>query len=328
MSKPKKEKAPKEKKPKKEKAPEEGTEGKKKKKKGPLLIILALVVIAAVAAVVIFVVLPRLGGGEQDPEVEVSVEPQPPELPPEYQVGEETIVGMTLGADESEAKAEPAKTVVYTYTDLVDAGNAAKTYAIQLSSEKPAVYVVDEEFVRTGPPDFTAREGMVLLARDIVPEEAEDEKTEDDDAEDGDGDQTPPAAGPAKVLTVRMEWSEGVCVVTADEAEGTVTMPPMSSTSSVGGSGGRGGMTVGQMQDYLESIDPAKLGLSGTTMEEYEVFPMDGVVMVNDTPCVKLNVYSSDAQNNNRFMGSYLMSIDGSHLYQLDPATNEIKVLE
>lgn len=321
MSKPKKEKAPKEKKPKKEKVPKEGEEGQegqegKKKKKNPLLFILPLVVIAAAAAIVIFVVLPRLGGGETDPDVEASVEPQPPELPPEYKVGEETIAGMTLGADESEAKAELAKTVVYTYTDLVDAGKAAQTYTSQLTAESPAFSVVDEEFVRTSRPDFTTQEGMVLLARNIVPPEP-DEK----EAEDG---EEPPAPEPAEVLTVRIEWSRGVCVVTADEAEGTVTSPPPPPASSSGG----GSMSISQAQSYLEGLDPAKLGLAGTTMDEYQVLPIDGVVMVNDMPCTMLNIYSSDAYNSNKFMGSYLMSLDGAHLYQLDPVTNEIKTVE
>lgn len=328
--KPKKEKAPKEKKPKKPKkgeAPEEGQEGKKKKK--PILLIIPLAVVLVVAAVVIFVILP--GRNADDPDVEVSVEPVPPSLPPEYEVGDEKVAGMTLGADESEAKAVPAKTVVYTYVDLVDAGKAAETYVSQLAAADPRFYVVDEEFVRTDRPDFSTAEGTVLMARDIVvetPEPSPEPSPEAEESPEGGEATEQPTPSPAPtepveevptmVLTVKMEWSPGQCVVTADQAEGKVTSPPPSQTSGGGGMGQRAA------QDYLKGLEPAQLGLEGSSMDDYEVMIIDGLVRVDAQPCTKLNVYDED----NVFVGCYLVALDGQHLYELDTLSGRVTELE
>ena len=64
-------------------------------------------------------------------------------------------------------------------------------------------------------------------------------------------------------------------------------------------------------------------------MEEYNVYPIDGVEMVDGVACITLYVYSDGGgQGGNEIMGSYLMSIDGAHLYQVNPVTDEIKVLK
>lgn len=338
--KPKKEKPPKVKKPKKPKkgqapagqegeAPQENVQGKKRKLNPVFLIVSAVVIVAAVVIVVLFV-LPRLRGGDDGPDAEATVEPQPPVLPTELPVGDEIVPGMTLEADESEAKAVLAKTITYTYIDLADAGKVAETYVDQLRSADPSFSVVDEEFVRTDKPDFTAAEGMVLMARSLPVPEPEapaqsQEPEESDPAESVPPTQAPEAEEPVRmVLTVRITWSEGQCVVTADEAEGMVTSPPRPQQTPGGSS-----VTIREAQTRLEGMDPAKLGLSGETMEDYTVFPMDGVEMVDGAACITLYVYTNkNTQNSNQFMGSYLMTIDGLHLYRVNPITGEIEVLE
>lgn len=350
--KPKKEKPPKVKKGKKgQPAPEaEGQEqeqGKGKKKLPLPFLLISIVVIIAAAAIVIFVVLPKLQGGEGDmePDASESVEPLPPELPETIMIGETSIAGMTLEADESGALAEKSKLVIYRYTNLVNAGKAAETYVGQLAAESPAFSVVDEEFVRTDRPDFTAQEGMVLMARNVpmeapaaasaAPEESsQPEDTESADPEaSGDVQETAspapeeseaPADQPTPmVLSVRIEWAPGTCVVTANEEEGRVTSPPPSA--------GPSSHTVTQRgaKQILQEMEPAQLGLVGASMDEYEVMPVDGTELVDDRPCIRLYVYSDNNQpNSNEFMGSYLMSVDGEHLYKVDPVTDEIKELD
>lgn len=354
--KPKKEKPPKEKKPKKPKkvkapkgkkgeAPQENEQAQGKKRKlNPIFLIVSAVVIVAAVAIVILFVLPRFRGGDDGPDPVESVEPEPPVLPTELPVGDEIVPGMTLEADESEAKAVLAKTITYTYIDLVDAGKVAETYVNQLRAASPAFSVVDEEFVRTDKPDFTAAEGMVLMARNLPLPETETPEEDAEPTESGAEESAPAESeGPAEsaqptqapeaeeegpvqmVLTVRITWSEGQCVVTADEAEGTVTSPPPSQQQRPGGSS----VSIRGAQERLEGMTPAELGLSGETMEDYTVFPMDGVEMVDGVACITLYVYSDkNAQNSNEFMGSYLMSIDGLHLYRVNPVTNEIEVLK
>ena len=125
------------------------------------------------------------------------------------------------------------------------------------------------------------------------------------------------------VITVRISWSPGQCVVTADEMLGKVTAPPPDST------GGVGQRPVSQQgaQDRISSMTPAELGLPGESMDQYVVFPIDGVEMVDDVACIRVNVFDG-SDGSNRFMGGYLVSTDGQHLYRQDPSTDEIIILK
>lgn len=340
--KPKKEKPPKAKKGKKgQPAPapeEEGQEQQKKKKLPlPLLIISLAVIVAAAVIVFLFVIKPRFfDNADADPDAVVSVEPEPPVLPSEIPIGDDVaIAGLQLGSDESGALAEKAKTITYRYTNLVDSGKAAETYVKQLAQESPGFSLVDEEFVRlTEPPDYTTAEGMVLLARNVpvpAPETTPEPEAESPEPTEGEDGQSPapeeslePTPEPITyVHTVRITWSPGMCVVTADEQEGRVTSPasPSGPTSH--------GVTQRGAKQILQEMEPAQLELTGASMDEYEVMPVNGTETVDDRPCIRLYVYSDNNQpNSNEFIGSYLMSIDGEHLYKVDPITDEIKELE
>lgn len=342
--KPKKEKPPKGKKLKKgQEAPEEveGQEGEgqqPKKKKFPILLLIP-VVLAVAAAVFFFFIRPRMSA-DSDPDVSASVspEPQPPVLPTQIVLDEGlSIVGMALDSDESDALAERTKTVTYTYTNLNNAGKAAETYASQLASkESPAFTLVDEDFVRIREAaDYTTAEGMVLLARNVpvsapaaTPTPAP-EVTVSLDPEASPAPTPTPTPEPEPtpepvtyVHTVRITWSPGVCVVTASEEEGKVTSSPNSGSPAQS-------ISLWDAQDRLESMDPAQLGLTGTSMDEYEIIPMDGTQLVDGKACICMYVYgSNNAAHSNEYMGSYLMSLDGQHLYRLDPVTNQVVELE
>ena len=345
-------KAPKEKKTKKEKPPKEkkvkkgkggpGPEavdeaGQEKKKKFPILMLIPAVVIIAAAVIIFVFVLPGRNA-DKDPDATVSVEPESPVLPTELPVGDEKVPGMVLEADEFAAQAVLAKTITYTYTDLVDSGKAAETYVKQLKSADPRYYVVDEELVRQREqPDFKTGEGMVLMARNLpkpepeVVESAAPEGEESGQPEGSEAPQSPPPEESAEpgdetpdmVITVRISWSPGQCVVTADEILGKVTAPPPDTTGSMGQ------RPIGQQgaQDRISSMTPAELGLPGESMDQYVVFPIDGVEMVDDVACIRVNVYSRE-DGTNRFMGGYLVSSDGLHLYRQDPSTDEIEILK
>ncbi len=336
--KPKKEKPPKEKKVKKGKdVPEEVDEtGQEKKKKFPILMLIPAVVILAAAVIIFVFVLPGRNA-DKDPEATASVEPVPPVLPTELPVGDEIVPGMVLEADEFAAQAVLAKTITYTYTDLVDAGKAAETYVKQLKTADPRYYVVDEELVRQREePDYSAAEGLVLMARPLpkpepeTPESAPPEESGEPESSDAPASAPPeePSApveeAPDMVITVRIAWTPGQCVVTADEMLGKITAPPRE--ENAGGSAQR---PIGQQgaKDRIESMTPAELGLPGESMDQYVVFPLDGVEMVNDVACIRINIYNA-ADGSNEFMGGYLMSTDGLHLYRQDPSGDEIEILK
>ena len=64
-------------------------------------------------------------------------------------------------------------------------------------------------------------------------------------------------------------------------------------------------------------------------MGDYDVIPMDGTQMVDGKPCICMYVYSNhNLPQSNEYMGSYLMSLDGEHLYRLDPNSNQVTELE
>ena len=307
-----------------EEAPAEGKEEAPEKKKSKLFLLIgaAVLLLAAVAVVVIFVILPRFSGG-QDGEPDESVSPEPVlyDLPDSFQVGEETVVGVDpVNPDGVQAELDPR--VSYTYTGLSDAGAEAEAYASNLKAEKFSV--VDDAFVRTDAPDYTTPEGSVLLARNIA-------KTETPSAantgNDPDGSASPsPSAVPAEeekdmVLTVELAWSEGTMVVVCDQAEGKVTSPPQDPASMMPGAA----MTMSEAVDYLYTLEPSVLGLSGTSMESYRIYALDGAVMVNNQLCMRLNIYSREGPDQtNEVAGIYLLTRDGAHLYQLDETAGTV----
>ena len=86
---------------------------------------------------------------------------------------------------------------------------------------------------------------------------------------------------------------------------------------------------IREAEEQLMAMTPAELRLPGTSMSQYEVFPQSGTELVNDVTCIRLDVYnSSDGPNPYLFASSYLMSVDGTHLYKLDPITDDILELD
>lgn len=221
-----------------------------------------------------------------------------------YTIGEESITALT--PDEGSQVVVNTITT-YTYDGLADAGRTASSYASQLCGAESGFSVVNEEYVKTSSPDFTAPEGEVLLAKNV-------ESGAEDEEKDGEE-----ALAANLLLTVRVTWSEGTCVVAVDDAEGQVTEPPPPPS----------GMTLVEAEDYLRSLAPEDLGLTGDTMEEYTIYTMSGAVKVDGNPCVRMNVYTNNnPQRTNELAGCYLMTGNGSKLYRLDPATNEVTELD
>ena len=140
----------------------------------------------------------------------------------EYPVGEQTVAALTT----EESGVTMDSVVTYTYSGLSSAGTTAQDYAGQLRGSESGFSIVDEEYVKTDAPDFTQPEGEVLLAKNLEQLLA-DLKGHNGGGEDKEGEgeaSAPPAED--MVLYVRVSWSEGTCVVSADEAPGKVTAPP------------------------------------------------------------------------------------------------------
>ena len=182
-------------------------------------------------------------------------------------------------------------TISYTYEGLESAASTVAGYVAQLKSEESGGFtVVDEELAEAEEPPFTTLDGTVRLAKN--------------------------AAEPGKAITVLITWVQGSCTVTLDEVEGSVTTAPEV-------------MTMTEAVDFLMSKPPASLGLDGSSMEDYRVCALDGAVLVDGEPCMRIYVYSADnPQQTNELEGSYLMSGDGRHLYRLHEETDTVEELD
>lgn len=348
--KPKKEKAPKPKKEKKQKKPKKGKKGavpelenpeegvvetgKKSKKKKLLLVLLPVLVLAVGAAVFFFVVRPRLGG--EKPE-EPPPPPEPVELPLMYTIGEtevhalpvwgestvyleeqevpaaESVEKTDAGEEDSgeDAEAEDAgdksageepavpTAVTYRYEGLSSPGTLASVYTTLMTLDDIGFSQVDEELVRIKEPEALAVEaGSVRLAKNAP--------------EDG------------KAMSIQLEWTEELCTVTADLVDGRVKNPPEPVSPM-----GPMGMSADQIMDYMGTLNPSVLGLEGATMEEYDLLMQDGSVLIDGNPCVRVNAYRINSETGtNEIGGNYFLSLDGSHLYRLDVASNSVTELD
>lgn len=351
--KPKKEKAPKPKKEKKAKKPKKGKKGaapelenpeegvvetgKKSKKKKLLMILLPVLVLAAGAAVFFFVIRPRLGG--EKPE-EPPPPPEPVELPLMYTIGETEIHALPVwgestvyleeepapvieappvdeepagtaaedaggtaaeggdAAGDQEAEPEEPTVVGYRYEGLGSPGTLAGVYITLMTQEDVGFSQVDGELTRIKEPEEPSLErGAVRLAKNAP--------------EDG------------KAMCILLEWTKELCTVTMDLVDGRVKNPPEPVSPA-----GPMGMSADQMIEYMQSLSPSVLGLEGSTMEGYDLLMQDGSVLIDDVPCVRINAYQINSQNTYEIGGNYFLSLDGSHLYKLDVASNSVEELD
>ena len=132
-------------------------------------------------------------------------------------------------------------------------------------------------------PDFSAEEGQAVAVQE----------TDDPDT----------------LFVLRCQWKEDSCTVIPEQTAASELDWP--ETDSV---------TLKQAVEYLQGMSPAQLGLTGSSMQEYTVFAQEGTVYLDDTPCLCLNVYRA---KDHQFAQSYLLTLPGMELYQLDRQTGE-----
>lgn len=329
-------------------APEKGAEGGeaqaagKKGGKKKILLLLPLVAIAVAAGVFFF--LKGKGGKEADKPLEpitapvvylFSEEIGVPALPVQDTVvvyeekipreqapaadeaeGTEGTEGTedaesaegTEGAQEAEGAEEAEEVTVtrYTYEGVSDPKGLMAAYAVLMTQEDVGFSAIDAEMVRTDLPDFEGKE-----ATEDAP--ASPPVTTVTLARNGDIDNE-------IVHSLLLEWDEDSCSVTVDTPSGRVRdpKPPASAPQAPG-------LTV----EGFKQLNPAVLGLEGSSMEEYNVLVQDGLIMVYGSPCVRISAYSVNQQTgSNEIAGSYFLSADGQHVYRYDTESNSVEELE
>ncbi|WP_294515274.1 hypothetical protein [uncultured Intestinimonas sp.] len=213
------------------------------------------------------------------------------EMPETYAVGDDSLPALgTVGVPGAEGttftteESEEGEPVTYVYSGLVSGGAEAEIYVDALTSDGTCS-VIDESGVIQDPPDFTAEEGSVLVGKDT---------------QAGDG-----------ILQAALQWTADSCTVTVSVAEGLQVTEPQDEPT----------ITVTQAVDSIESMSPARLGLEGTSMADYLVYPQDGYVLVDGEACYQMNVYNQD----HSIQETCMLTLDGKTLYRLDRETGQVE---
>lgn len=241
-------------------------------------------------------------------------------LPATYQVGGVDVAALSL---EDETGVTEASSEVYTYKGVKEPGVAVQSYVQELTQEENGFVVVNQDYVQVQHPNYSTEENQVFLAKTLSEGSGEGETSEVSAQEES---SSAPAEGETEevsqdqLLTMELSWSPGECVVTVGTDEGTIQLAEDAEPIEP--------MSENEMVDYFNSLTPADLGLSGESMSEYEVYVMGGNVLVDEHPCVKLQVYSrNNAGDTNQFVGMYLMSSGGEYIYRVDMDTGEASQL-
>ena len=321
--------------------------GKKKVGKKKILILIPVAAVA-IGALAYFVIIPKLFP-QEEPE---PAEPEPIPAPLTYQLGETQIPALPVlgdsvlvyqedppvpetpepeaspealsansgekeaddkdgaegegeGEAEPEAEAEPPEitAVSYRYEGYTQQMPLLIAYTTLMTSEDVGFSFVDETLTRFKEEEYPSMDsprGSILLARNAIAE-----------------------ADSGKALTIQLDWTPTNCLVTVDAAEGRVKDPPAPPQPAQVTP-----MTLVDAMDKMYTLNPADLGLEGTSMEDYTIYAMDGAVMIDGIPCLHLNVYDDSPVGTNEAAGQYFMSADGLHFYRLDSATNTVSELD
>ena len=106
------------------------------------------------------------------------------------------------------------------------------------------------------------------------------------------------------LLSLRIDWDEEALRITPAMIEGAIVIPPPPEP-----------MTLVEAVDHMYSLPPEVLGLEGESMEPYMVFPIDGSVMVEGVPAMRMYIYSKSESGTNVFEGQYLLSNGGHRIF-------------
>lgn len=276
---------------------EQDLSGGEKKKGGKKFILIAAVVLLLAAGAAAFFFL-RKDAGPKDPE---EVVPEPIEAPVVYTLSEISLPALPVLGDalvylEEKPEDAPETEATYRYEGFHNPHAMTSAYVNFLTVPDIGFSQVDDQLVRLDDEelsDLEAESGSVHLARNL-PE--------------------------GMVWDLQLSWTPENCLLKMDAIEGRVTSPkPETPVYSEP-------ISLTEALDRVKSLDPAKLGLPGTSMEDYEVYSEVGSVLIGGTPCIRLNVYHNDQESGtNENMGNLFLSSDGQHLYRLNVETGTVQ---
>lgn len=192
------------------------------------------------------------------------------------------------GDSSAQPQEKPSKVVVsviYHYEGLPKPVERLQGYCALLMAPDFGFVPVDADVIETVLPSFEEGIGHVNLVRPMP------DREEDNEA----------------LFSVQIDWTGELFSVTVGQIEGGIVVPPQPDP-----------MTLFEAMDFFYQQDPARLGLPGESMQDYRVYAMDGLAMVGQTPCMRLNVYSTNPETGTtEIAGQYLMNSTGSQVYRV-----------
>lgn len=287
-----------------EQQPQEGKKKKKGGKKKLLLIPIALVLVAAVAAVVVLLVLPRfginlLGGGEKEPSLEESI---PKKGVTAYTVGEDTVASLDTILEEGEgsllalrttpeqSKGEEEGRRTYIY-ELNGAAAIMNRYLDLLLGSEGGFSLVDENYIiQDGRPELEDTEGSFMVAKASAVE--------------------------GRVFQLAVGWSEdnNMLAVRVSVPEAQLRKPDKKEEAKPA--------SLSEQLETIREMEPSDLALSGRTMAEYDIYPIEGFVTVDGILCRRFNIY--EAGKSGKLASIIFLSGDQQHVFRMDVNDNTI----
>ena len=209
------------------------------------------------------------------------------ELPEAYSAGEETLPSLTalVTLDPSPECAEETEgeETSYHYTELDTPVQAVTDYRDALEADYDCV-PLSPQGERLAEDETLSDSGELILAKE---------------SSSGDG-----------LFQLDLTWDDTSCTITPSFEEGA-TLPEEGVS-----------MTMDDAVNYVRSMPPSALGLTGATMADYDIFCEDGLVLLDGAPCLCMNVYLSGS-----YQGSFLFSPSSMSLYRLDRSTGDVQPL-
>lgn len=213
------------------------------------------------------------------------------QMPPEtYAVGEDSLPSLSsavsLGENFQYSGVENDDGTVSSRYEALDSGPQAVQDYVQALTEEYECVLVDEEGSRLTLSQPMEEQGSLV---------AETESTE------GDG-----------LFKLTIQWDASSCTVTPSFAEGE-QLPEQPVL-----------LSLDEAVALLQTATPASLGLTGSSMSDYDIYPEDGLTFLDGEACLCLNVYD---KSTHQYQASYLMAGAEYQIYRLNRDTGEVSPL-
>ncbi len=194
---------------------------------------------------------------------------------------------------------------VHTYRELEHAGQTIEQYVAVLTDPKIGFGVVNAAGSAVPPPDYSQETGFVVLSRG-------DHETK-------------------KLLRLTITWEEAGCTVVAnlmDALPARTAGEEQKNASNEISRSSTSGMSAAEVVTFFEGLSPDALGLNGNDMSDYNVYYMDGKVMINGEACMRVRIYQHNpVAETNIFIGTFLVSGNQAHIFKHNPQSDKMEQL-